>query len=132
MGGNRKRMSDGGKGDKRRPEDAEAFSEGYEKVFGNSKPTRGRFIWDSELKKFIHFDEYVRPASDAPMIMPDIQPYQSMVTGEYITSRSKHRSHLKQHGLIEVGNEVQKPQEKKLPPGLKETIARQVYEKLKY
>lgn len=38
-------------------------------------------------------------------IMPDIQPYKSMVTGEIITSRSKHRQHLKDHGMIEVGND---------------------------
>lgn len=39
------------------------------------------------------------------MIMSDIQPYQSMITGEMITSRSKHRQHLKEHGMIEVGND---------------------------
>jgi len=41
----------------------------------------------------------------APMVIADIQPYQSMATGEMITSRSHHRDHLKQHGLIELGNE---------------------------
>lgn len=40
------------------------------------------------------------------MIMPDIKPYQSMRTGEMISSRSKHREHIRQHGLIEVGNEI--------------------------
>ena len=39
-------------------------------------------------------------------IIPDIKPYRSMITGEMITSRSKHREHLKQHGCIEVGNEA--------------------------
>lgn len=43
------------------------------------------------------------------MLIPDIQPYRSMQTGEYIGGRAQHRAHLKQHGLIEVGNE-------KLPP----------------
>ena len=38
-------------------------------------------------------------------IMPDIQPYQSMVTGETITSRSKHRQHLRDHGMMEIGND---------------------------
>lgn len=41
----------------------------------------------------------------APMIMGDIQPYQSQVTGEMINGRRQHREHLKQHRLIEVGNE---------------------------
>ena len=39
-------------------------------------------------------------------IMLDIQPYKSMVDGSMITSRSKHREHLRQHNCIEVGNET--------------------------
>ena len=42
-------------------------------------------------------------------IMPDISPYKSTVTGEVIESRSKHREHLKRHGLVEIGNEKPKP-----------------------
>lgn len=38
-------------------------------------------------------------------IMPDIQPYKSMVDGSRIKSRSDHRDHLRAHGVIEVGNE---------------------------
>ena len=41
----------------------------------------------------------------APMVMPDIQPYQSMADGSMITSRSHHREHLRQHNCIEIGNE---------------------------
>lgn len=43
------------------------------------------------------------PASAA--ILPDINPYQSMIDGSMITSRSTHRDHLREHGCIEVGNE---------------------------
>jgi len=39
-------------------------------------------------------------------VIPDIGGYKSMQTGEWISSRSQHRAHLKQHGLIEIGNEV--------------------------
>lgn len=39
------------------------------------------------------------------MIHPDIQPYQSMIDGRMITSRSQHREHLKAHGAVEVGND---------------------------
>jgi hypothetical protein len=45
----------------------------------------------------------------APMVVADIQPYKSMLTGEMITSRSHHRDHLKSHGCVEVGNESVKP-----------------------
>ena len=44
-----------------------------------------------------------------PAILPDIAPYRSQLTGEVITSRSRHREHLRSHGCIEVGNE-------RLPP----------------
>ena len=39
-------------------------------------------------------------------IIPDIEPYQSMITGERIRSRSHHRQHLKDHGCVEVGNDA--------------------------
>lgn len=69
----------------------------------------------------------------APMVSADIQPYRSMITGEQISSRSQHRAHLRSHGMIEMGNEkVPVPKELKPPPGLKETIARVAYEKLKH
>lgn len=42
----------------------------------------------------------------APYVAPDIQPYRSMIDGSWITSRSKHAAHLKQHGCIEIGNET--------------------------
>ncbi len=50
-------------------------------------------------------------------LIPDIDPYKSMVTGERIRSRSHHKQHLREHGLQEVGNErlpARKP--KPLPP----------------
>ena len=48
-------------------------------------------------------DHYTDPL--APIVMPDIQPYQSMADGSMITSRSQHRAHLRQHNCIEIGNE---------------------------
>lgn len=49
-------------------------------------------------------------------IIPDIEPYRSMVTGERIRGRSHHRTHLRDHNCIEVGNERIGNQEKALPP----------------
>lgn len=48
--------------------------------------------------------DYTEPSTGI-QIVPDIQPYKSMITGERITSRSHHRSHLRAHNCIEVGNE---------------------------
>ena len=46
-----------------------------------------------------------------PMIAPDITPYQSMLTGEMIGSRSEHREHLRKHGYVEVGDQMSKRQQ---------------------
>lgn len=67
-------------------------------------------------------------------VMPDIQAYQSMVTGEMIQSRSVHREHLRRHNVIEIGNEDKylKPKPKETAPGLKQRIAEISAEKLRY
>jgi hypothetical protein len=123
------------KGSNRRPGDNQAFDEGYGSIFGNKKPVRGSFLWDPVSHSMIPKDEYHEIVhAAAPMVMGDIQPYKSMATGELINSRSKHREHLKQHGLVEVGNETKYISQRKSPEppkGLKESIARQVYSKLK-
>jgi len=70
------------------------------------------------------------------MVMDDIEPYKSMATGEMITSRSRHREHLKDYGMVEVGNETKylfpKPKPRTLPAGVKEELIRQVNQKLRY
>lgn len=61
-------------------------------------------------------------------VMGDLKPHQSMVTGEVVSSRSRHREILRQHNLIEVGNETSYLKSKPIttPTGLKETIIRNV------
>lgn len=49
-------------------------------------------------------------------VIPDIQPYKSMVTGERIKGRAHHREHLKEHNVIEVGNEKVERKVKEMPP----------------
>ena len=73
----------------------------------------------------------------APMVQSDIQGYISQVDGSWIESRSKHRAHLKQHGMVELGNDVptkQKSQEvsKQSQEARKRLIAEQTYAKLRY
>ena len=64
------------------------------------------WIQDPVTGELIPKAEWRGPSTNqAASIVPDIQGYQSMATGEWIGSRSVHRAHLKQHGLIEVGNE---------------------------
>jgi hypothetical protein len=71
-----------------------------------------------------------KTARRSAMVMGDIQPYISQIDGSLIESRSKHRTHLRDHNCIEIGNEVKhltkhvKPLES--PPGLKEHLIRAV------
>jgi len=74
---------------------------------------------------------------EAPMVQSDIDGYVSQVDGSWIDSRSKHRSHLKQHRMIELGNDV--PQQHKpieinckSNEARKRQIAELAYNKLNY
>ena len=123
-----------GKGDTPRPVDKDKFDANFEAIFGKKKVVRGKFIFDEEKKEFVPADEFVRGGSGAThYVMGDLQPYKSMVTGEMIMGRAQHRDHLRQHNVIEVGNEVKyisQRKEVKPPPGLKRTIAEIVNSRL--
>ena len=85
-----------------------------------------RFIQDPATGKLVPYDEYRKPVRRIHMIMSDIEPYQSMASGEMIGGRAQHREHLRKHGMIEVGNEIaaaSTPHEFKPAPGRKEAIA---------
>ena len=73
---------------------------------------------------------------EAPMVMSDIEGYISQVDGTWIKSRSHHRSHLKQHRMIELGNDVPMQHQKidmstKSKEARKRQIAELAYEKLR-
>lgn len=86
-----------------------------------------RYIQDPKTLELIPADEYQR-APVVHHVMPDIKPYRSMQTGEMIMGRRQHREHLRQHRLIEIGNEpIPKPKPVTNPPGLRDAIARAVY-----
>lgn len=89
------------KGSNRRPEDKETFDSNFDRIF-TGKVQRGSWVYKNG--ELVPKEEYV-PESGV-MVIPDIQPYKSMVTGEMITSRSHHRDHLKRHNKIEIGNEI--------------------------
>ena len=52
-------------------------------------------------------DGGVRRVIGPRMVMSDMAPYESIVTGEQVHGRRAHRDHLARHDLIEVGD--QKP-----------------------
>lgn len=61
-------------------------------------------------------------------VIPDITPYKSMQTGERIRGRAHHRAHLKEHGLIEIGNERLPPRKPKPLPPLADDLKRAIAE----
>lgn len=71
--------------------------------------TRKSWVQDPVTLKLIPKDEYRPRQSAGFFVMGDIDPYQSMITGEIIQGRRQHREHLRQHGCIEVGNEKLTP-----------------------
>lgn len=92
---------------------------------------RQRYIQDPHTHKLIPAEEWYGPSDPkAPFVMPDIQPYQSMQTGEMITSRSHHRAHLRQHGLVEIGNEVKAAMTQQRPKDDRESRRRAIAEVL--
>lgn len=105
-----------------------AYEKGYSRAFGQKGVQKGRYIFDSKAGKCIPAHEWEAKygnntrGKSSWQVMPDISPYKSVIDGREITSRSRHRQHLKDHNCIEVGNE--RVATKPIPevPGLKEEI----------
>lgn len=76
---------------------------------------RKRYIQHPVTLELIPADEYESPRQAGPFIMGDIQPYQSMKTGEIIMGRRQHREHMREHKLVEIGNEKVKPRQPVYP-----------------
>lgn len=98
---------------------------------------RKRYVYrDGEMVE-VGADYKPDPRQSSWQVMPDIQPYKSMIDGSEITSRSKHRAHLRAHGCVEVGNETKYQMDNAKrgplvsPPGLKQTIAEIANQKLR-
>ena len=75
-------------------------------------------------------------AKEAPMVMSDIEGYVSQVDGSWIKSRSHHRAHLKEHRMIELGNDVPKQHktielDRRSNETRKRQIAEMAYQKLR-
>jgi len=95
---------------------------------------RKRWIQDPVTHQLVPAEEFHQKQEfKAPFVMGDLSPYQSQVTGEMIEGRRQHREHLKVHNVVEVGNSLDKatPKPYTPPKGLRETLARAVYQSRK-
>lgn len=97
------------------------YKENYAEIFGREpedrlgRTSRKRLIWDRDFEMLRDANELAQARSNqfnelrsdlpCPMFIPDVQEHQNMVTGEIVTSRSRHREILRERGLVEVGNE---------------------------
>jgi hypothetical protein len=108
------------------------FTSDKDKYIDYWTPTIGK---EEAEKSWIEKEKGIRKTPS--MVMSDIGGYVSQIDGSYIESRSKHRDHLKRHGMVELGNDVinthktveisRKSQEQR-----KRTIAEVAYSKLRY
>jgi hypothetical protein len=90
---------------------------------------RTTYVQDPVTLELVPKSEYRGSAPVASYIIPDIAGYKSMQTGEWIPGRRQHREHLKQHRLVEIGNEPireSKPQVYN-PDDVKRELARHIY-----
>ena len=90
-----------------------------------------------EAAKASWLDKVAMKTREAPTVVSDIEGYVSQVDGSWIKSKSMHRDHLKQHRMIELGNDVpqqHKPIEisRKSNEARKRQIAEMAYSKLNY
>lgn len=96
---------------------------------------RKRFRWSDDQKRLVPIEEWHDSSPDVGYtVIKDIEPYQSMIDGSLITSRSKHRQHLKDHGCVEVGNDSSLYKPKKplqSPPGLTDSIRKAVEQQMR-
>jgi hypothetical protein len=105
--------------------DEQVFLEFWTPTLGAEEAQKS---WEAKQKQ---------PIRQASMVQSDIQGYISQVDGSWIDSKSKHREHLKQHRMIELGNDYlteQKKHEvsKQSQEMRKRAIAEQIYSKIKY
>lgn len=92
---------------------------------GSFRMTRRRWIYVDGVAHEVGAEHTPEPRGRDWRIMPDIQPYRSMIDGSIIPSRSRHREHLRAHNCVEVGNDssLTRPRQPiQSPPGLKKTL----------
>ena len=99
---------------------------------------RRRWVYDKSGRAIEVTEDWTPEPRSEYHIMPDIKPYKSMIDGREITSRSKHREHLRANDCVEIGNDSslsRPPKPIQSPPGLKEKIieaVRQVKQRSRY
>jgi len=92
-----------------RYEVTDGFRAQHEAVFGESKPQRGRWIWDRERRALVPASEYRAPeAADTfgrVAVVTDLYMDGTRATdGTDIGSRRKRRDYMRQNGLADASD----------------------------
>jgi hypothetical protein len=114
------------------------YRENHEKIFGQTKVQRGRWIQDPETGRLVRSDEYVRKSDPGMMIMVDNwDAYESPTTGNVISNRRQRDYDLKASGCRQYEGKQTELQEaarfnaekqQKLRSNMQETFERTYYE----
>lgn len=81
------------------------------------------WVYDKDLQRVVTREEFdarrkntKRSSLAAPQVMSDIKPFRNVaIDGAVIGSRSHKREMMKQHGLVEVGNDFRVTKRKSIP-----------------
>lgn len=90
---------------------------------------RKRYIQDPETHELIPAEEYVPKhcRNEAHIVIGDtLTPYFNHHTKEWVDSKTKHRRILREHGLIEIGNEDPTKHVKKRDPYQNDDVKRDI------
>ena len=96
---------------------------------------------DHKFDRFLPLERYNEPQIcecgaetikllSASFVQPDMEAYLSPIDRSYVGSRSQHRKHMLEHGVIEVGNEklTNGFRKKYEPKNVKEDIVAAIHE----
>ena len=121
----------------------EDFRDGYQRVFGDRKPQRGRWIWDERAQRLVPADEYVPPseARAAPLMIDRFMEGDKAPDGTDIGSRRKRKAWMAATGVADYADykgarerraaevAAKKRGEFKPDPALREFIGRELYKR---
>jgi hypothetical protein len=112
------------------------YREAHERIFGDGKPQRGRWVWDPRVQRLVSAEDYVPPeeARDAPIMVDRWYEGTKALDGTDIGSRRKHRAYMKDRGLAPADDfspgwydKVRREKKREQDQARRESIARAIY-----
>ncbi len=88
------------------------YRQGHEKIFGNKKPQRGRWIQDPQTGELVPAHEFVsRETTNGMIVVKGFDAYESPVSGEVISNYRQRDRDLKASGCRQYEGKTQELQE---------------------